>query len=306
VTEPRGSLWGKLRAGLARTQERIAERLGGALDLPATLDETTAAELEEALLGADLGLSTTALLLDRVRERVRASDAGRPGRLRELLADEIARILAESPEPARERWPAVTLVVGVNGAGKTTSIAKLARRDLDAGRSVLLAAGDTFRAAAIEQLVLWGERLGVEVVRQASGSDPAAVVFDAAQAARARGVDHLIVDTAGRLHNKEQLMSELAKVHRVLEREASGWQVRTLLVLDGTTGQNAIAQARAFLTSAVVDGVLLTKLDGTARGGVVVAIAKELRLPVLYLGVGERAEDLVEFDPREFAAALLR
>jgi fused signal recognition particle receptor len=300
------SLWGKLRAGLARTQERIAERLGGALDLPAAVDERSAAELEEALIAADLGVPTTELVLARLRERVRASDAGRPGRLRELLADEVAGILAESPEPARERWPAVTLVVGVNGAGKTTSIAKLARRDLDAGRSVLLAAADTFRAAAIEQLALWGERLGVGVVRQAAGSDPAAVVFDAVQAARARGVDHLVVDTAGRLHNKEQLMAELAKVHRVLEREAAGWQVRTLLVLDGTTGQNAIAQARAFLSSAVVDGVFLTKLDGTARGGAVVAIAKELRLPVLYLGVGERAEDLVEFDAREFASALLR
>jgi fused signal recognition particle receptor len=302
----RPGLWSKLRAGLARTQERIAERLGGALDLPAAVDERSAAELEEALIAADLGVPTTELVLARLRERVRASDAGRPGRLRELLADEVAGILAESPEPARERWPAVTLVVGVNGAGKTTSIAKLARRDLDAGRSVLLAAADTFRAAAIEQLALWGERLGVGVVRQAAGSDPAAVVFDAVQAARARGVDHLVVDTAGRLHNKEQLMAELAKVHRVLEREAAGWQVRTLLVLDGTTGQNAIAQARAFLSSAVVDGVFLTKLDGTARGGAVVAIAKELRLPVLYLGVGERAEDLVEFDAREFASALLR
>jgi fused signal recognition particle receptor len=300
------SLWGKLRSGLARTQERIAERLGGALDLPATLDDATAAELEEALIGADLGLATTDLLLARVRERVRLSDTGKPGRLRELLADEIARILAESPEAAAERWPAVTLVVGVNGAGKTTSVAKLARRDLDAGRAVVLAAADTFRAAAIEQLVLWGERLGVAVVRQAAGSDPAAVVYDAVQAARSRGVDHLIVDTAGRLHNKEQLMAELAKIHRVLEREAGGWQVRTLLVLDGTTGQNAIAQARAFLTAAVVDGVFLTKLDGTARGGVVVAIAKELRLPVLFLGVGERAEDLVDFDAREFATALLR
>jgi len=300
------SLWGKLRTGLARTQERIAGRLGGALDLPATLDDAAAADLEEALISADLGVGTTELLISRLRERARRADAGDRRRLRELLAEEIARILSESPEAARETWPCVTLVAGVNGAGKTTSIAKLARRDLDAGRSVVLAAADTFRAAAIEQLALWGERLGVDVVRQAAGTDPAAVVYDAVQAARSRGVDHLIVDTAGRLHNKEQLMAELAKIYRVLEREAAGWQVRTLLVLDGTTGQNAIAQARAFLTAAVVDGVFLTKLDGTARGGVVVAIAKELRLPVLFLGVGERPEDLVEFDAREFAAALVR
>jgi fused signal recognition particle receptor len=197
------------------------------------------------------------------------------------------------------------LVVGVNGAGKTTSIAKLARREQAAGRRVLLAAADTFRAAAIEQLALWGERLGVDVVRQAAGSDPAAVVFDALQAARARRVDRLIVDTAGRLHNKEHLMAELAKIRRVIDREASGWDVETLLVLDATTGQNALAQARAFLTTAQVDGLLLAKLDGTARGGMVVAVARELRLPVLYLGVGEKADDLVDFDPREFAAALL-
>jgi len=300
------SLWTRLRAGLARTQEKLAERLGGALDLPAELDDAHAEELEEALLAADLGVATTTLLIERLRERVRRSHAGDGVKLRELLAEEIARILTESPEPARERWPAVTLVVGVNGAGKTTSIAKLARRDQSAGRSVLLAAGDTFRAAAIEQLALWGERLGVEVVRHAAGSDPAAVVFDAVQAANSRHVDHLIVDTAGRLHNKEQLMAELAKVHRVLEREAAERQVRTLLVLDGTTGQNGIAQARAFLTAAVVDGVLLSKLDGTARGGVVVAVAKELRLPVLHLGVGEGADDLVDFDAGEFAAALVR
>jgi fused signal recognition particle receptor len=298
-------LWGKLRAGLARTQARLSERLGGALDAPLRLDDAGA---RRARGGAH-----------RRRPRRRhvgradrpacasacAAAAAPPGGLRELLAEEIARLLAESPDPQPERWPRVTLVVGVNGAGKTTSIAKLAKRDLAAGRTAVLAAGDTFRAAAAEQLALWGERLGVEVVRGPAGTDPAAVVYDAVQRARARGVDHLIVDTAGRLHNKEQLMAELAKVHRVLEREAKGWSVRTLLVLDATTGQNGLAQARAFLTSALADGVFLTKLDGTAKGGVVVAVARELRLPVLYLGVGERADDMVDFDPREFAAALL-
>jgi len=299
-------LWSRLRAGLARTQERLGEQLGAVLDGPAELDDATAEELEEALIAADVGVATSTRLVERVRERLRRSDLERPERLRELLAEELARILEESPERPPERWPRVTLVVGVNGAGKTTSIAKLARRDLDEGRTVILAAADTFRAAAVEQLALWGERLDVDVVRQAAGTDPAAVVYDALAAAKARRVDHLIVDTAGRLHNKDQLMAELAKIHRVVEREAADWTVRTLLVLDGTTGQNAVAQARAFLTSSVVDGVLLSKLDGTARGGIVVAVARELRLPVLHVGVGERAEDLVDFDAREFAAALLR
>jgi fused signal recognition particle receptor len=301
------TLWGRLRAGLARTQERIAGTLGAALDLPATLEPATLEDLEQALIESDLGVATTRLLLERLRERVRRSDLGRDGRLRELLAEEIERLFADTPAAVDAgAFPRVTLVVGVNGAGKTTSIAKLARRELDAGRRVLLAAGDTFRAAAIEQLVVWGERLGVEVVRQGQGSDPAAVVHDALRAAHARGVDHLIVDTAGRLHTKEHLMAELAKIRRVIDREAAGWTVRTILVLDATTGQNALAQARAFLAAASVDGVLLSKLDGTARGGMVVAVARELNLPVLHLGVGEKAEDLVDFDPREFAAALVR
>ncbi|HSM13498.1 MAG TPA: signal recognition particle-docking protein FtsY [Thermoanaerobaculia bacterium] len=301
-------LWSRLRAGLARTQERFSERLGSALDLPAALDDDTVEELEEALIASDLGVATTGLLVERLRQRVRRSDAAREGRLRELLAEEIERLLveAEIAVPDAGGWPRVTLVVGVNGAGKTTSIAKLARHELRAGRRVLLAAGDTFRAAAIEQLVVWGERLGVEVVRQSAGSDPAAVVYDALRAARAREADHLIVDTAGRLHNTEHLMAELAKIRRVVEREAAGWTVRTLLVLDATTGQNALAQARAFLTSAEVDGVLLSKLDGTAKGGMVVAVARELKLPVLFLGVGEGADDLVDFDAREFASALVR
>ena len=298
-------LWGRLRAGLARTQERFSERVGALLDRPASLDAATLEELEEALIAADLGVATTGVLIERLRERVRRSDLAAGGRLRQLLIEEVEKVLAETPAPQRAEGPRIVLVVGVNGAGKTTSIAKLARRELAAGRRVLLAAADTFRAAAIEQLALWGERLGVEVVRQAAGSDPAAVVFDALQAAKARRVDRLIVDTAGRLHNKEHLMAELAKIRRVVDREAAGWAVETLLVLDATTGQNALAQARAFLATAQVDGLLLAKLDGTAKGGMVVAVARELRLPVLYLGVGEKADDLVDFDAREFAAALL-
>jgi fused signal recognition particle receptor len=304
--EPKTGLWGRLRAGLARTQERLSERLGSLLDLPASLDEATLEELEEALIAADLGIPTARLLLDRLRDRVRRSDLGTDGRLRRMLAEEVERILAEAPAPPAEpAGPAVVLVVGVNGAGKTTSIAKLARRELAGGRKVLLAAADTFRAAAIEQLALWGERLGVEVIRHGAGADPAAVVFDGVQAARARRVDRLIVDTAGRLHTKEHLMAELAKIRRVIEREAAGWTVRTVLVLDATTGQNALVQARAFLAAAQVDGVLLSKLDGTAKGGMVVAVARELSLPVLFLGVGETAEDLVPFDAHDFAEALL-
>jgi fused signal recognition particle receptor len=309
------SLWRRLRDGLSRTQERLSERLGDALDLRPKLDATSVADLEEALIAADLGVETVELLMSRLKERVSRSDAGREGRLRELLKEEIERVLREGAAarvtPATTAisaglpGPRVTLVVGVNGAGKTTSIAKLARRGQVAGESVLLAAGDTFRAAASEQLALWGERLGVPVIRQAAGADPAAVVFDALQSAKARHVDHLIVDTAGRLHTKEHLMNELAKIRRVIDREAQGWSVRTLLVLDATTGQNALVQAREFLRLATVDGILLSKLDGTAKGGIVVAVVRELGIPVLHLGVGEKADDLVDFDAGEFAAALV-
>ncbi len=324
----RAGLWQRLRSGLARTQAKLSERVGAALDRKPRLDESTLADLEEALIGADLGLETVELLLARLRERVRRDDLGTEGRLRQILAEEIELLLREGAAEAASAvggsrsgegassfgsrgpfddvpGPRLTLVVGVNGAGKTTSIAKLARRSQGRGDRVLLAAADTFRAAAIEQLVIWGERLGIDVVRQVAGADPSAVVFDAIMAARARKIDHLIVDTAGRLHNKEHLMNELAKIRRIVEREAVGWPVRTLLVLDATTGQNALVQAREFLRVAAVDAVLLAKLDGTARGGMVVAVVRELKVPVLFLGVGEAPEDLVDFEPREFAAALV-
>lgn len=320
LTPAPSGLWQKLRQGLARTQVRLADKVGAALDLKPKLDEMTLADLEEALIGADLGLGTVELLLERLRERVRRTDLGTDGRLRVILAEEIERLLCEGVAASSTAaagsasegmrfeslpGPRLTLVVGVNGAGKTTSIAKLARRGQLGGEKVLLAAADTFRAAAIEQLVIWGERLGVEVIRQAAGADPAAVVHDAIRAAKSRKVDHLIVDTAGRLHNKEHLMNELAKIRRIVEREAAGWPVRTLLVIDATTGQNALVQAREFLRVAAVDAVLLSKLDGTARGGMVVAVVRELKVPVLYLGVGEAPEDLVDFEPREFASALV-
>ncbi len=301
----KAGLWQKLKRGLFMTHTEIIDRVGAAVEGRAVLDDATVEHLEEALLAADLGVDTTLELVGRVRQRARREAAGMD-QLRGLLREEMAGLLVEASAAAPVLTkPGVILVVGVNGVGKTTSIAKLARRLQQGGDTVLLAAGDTFRAAASEQLALWGERLGVEVVRQSAGSDPASVVFDALQAARSRRVDHVIVDTAGRLHTKDHLMAELAKMARVIDREAPERRRFTLLVLDATNGQNAVTQAREFARISNVDGVLLSKLDGTAKGGVAVAIARELKLPVMFLGVGESADDLVDFDPREFAAALL-
>jgi len=310
LPEPeRASFLGKLKRGLFMTQTELVEKMSAVASGKVTLDERTLEYLEEILIGADLGVDTALELVERVKRNATREQAADPARLRRLLADEMAELLEKAPAGPRDgrfaRGPLVTLVVGVNGVGKTTSIAKLARRSTERGERVVLAAADTFRAAAIEQLSLWGERLGVEVIRQAAGSDPAAVVYDAVHAARARQADHLIVDTAGRLHTKDHLMAELGKIGRVVDREAAGWRRRTLLVLDATTGQNALAQARTFTQVVPVDGVLLAKLDGTAKGGMAVAVARELGVPALYLGVGEGADDLVEFRPREFAAALL-
>jgi fused signal recognition particle receptor len=303
---PAKGFWQKLKKGLFMTHTEMLERVSSAVAGKTTLDEETLEYLEEALIGADLGVETSLELVEQIRKDLRSHEAADVLKLRERLVDRMAILLLDAPRPRpRGGGPRVTLVVGVNGAGKTTSIAKLAKRSLGQGESVLLAAGDTFRAAAIEQLELWGERLGVPVVRSKPGTDPAAVVFDALQAAKARGVGHVLVDTAGRLHTKEHLMAELGKIGRVIEREAGDWERRTLLVLDATTGQNALAQARTFSQVVPVDGVLLAKLDGTAKGGMAVAVARELRLPVLYLGVGETADDLIEFRPREFATALL-
>jgi len=317
-----GGFWQKLRRGLSMSHTELLGKVAAAFDGKATLDDTTLEYLEEILISADLGVDTSLELVARVRRNATREQAASPARLRKLVADEMAGLLEDLPSTAARagaawgrpaaggaignlRVPQLTLVVGVNGVGKTTSIAKLARLAQRQGQRVLLAAGDTFRAAAIEQLALWGERLGIDVIRQPFGADPAAVVFDAIQAARARHIDHLLIDTAGRLHTKDHLMAELGKVRRVIDREAGDWRRRTLLVLDATTGQNALAQARTFSQVVPVDGVLLAKLDGTAKGGMAVAVARELKLPVLYLGVGESADDLVEFRPREFAAALL-
>ena len=305
-TEKKKGFWKKLKRGLFMTHTEIIDRMGAAFEGRTVLDEDTLEYLEETLIASDLGVETALELVDGIRQEVRPGEAADFLKLRERLSDEIALLLLDAPRPkALEAGPAVILMVGVNGVGKTTTIAKLARYFEGEGEKVLLAAGDTFRAAAVEQICLWGERLGVDVVRQKAGADPAAVVFDALHAARARKATRVIVDTAGRLHTKDNLMAELAKIRRVVEREAADWQQQTLLVLDATTGQNAILQAREFSKVASVDGVVLTKLDGTAKGGMAVAVARDLRLPVLYLGVGEGAEDLVEFRPREFASALL-
>ncbi len=304
--EQQANFWGKLKRGLFMTHTEILDKVSSAVKGETVLDEKTLEYLEEVLIGADMGVETSLSLVEGVRRNALKEQTTSATRLRKILSDEIADLLFQAPRPRLlGKGPVLTLVVGVNGVGKTTSIAKLAKRSLQQGNRTMLAAGDTFRAAAIEQLALWGERLGVEVVRQGQGADPGAVVYDAIHAAKARKIDNLIVDTAGRLHTKDHLMAELSKVRRVIDREAADWQKQTILVLDATTGQNALAQARTFQQVVPIDGVLLAKLDGTAKGGMVVAIAKELRLPVLYLGVGEKADDLVDFRPREFASALV-
>jgi fused signal recognition particle receptor len=301
-----GTFWKKMKRGLFMTHSEIIEKVSDAMSNRVTLDDRTLEYLEEVLIGADLGVDTSLELVQRVKKNALKEQTTSAAKLRKLLSDEVADVLNEMPRPRLfGRGPMLTLVVGVNGVGKTTSIAKLARRHQQKGERVMLAAGDTFRAAAIEQLALWGERLGLEVIRQGQGADPGAVVYDAIHAAKARKIDQLIVDTAGRLHTKDHLMAELSKVRRVIDREAADWQKRTILVLDATTGQNALSQARTFSQVIPIDGVLLAKLDGTAKGGMVVAIARELKLPVLFLGVGEKAEDLVDFRPREFASALV-
>lgn len=302
---PKG-FWKKLKRGLFMTHNEIIDRVGAAIEDRAVIDEETLEYLEESLIAADIGVETSLELVESVRQDAKRFEGGDLLRLRERLVDEMAVLLLDAPTlPARPEGPLITLLVGVNGVGKTTSAAKLARWSQARGEKVILVAADTFRAAAIEQLTLWSERLGVDLIKQGPEADPAAVVYDALQAGRARGADHLIVDTAGRLHNKQHLMAELAKIRRVIDKEAADRQVRTLLVLDATTGQNAVVQAKEFTRTVDVDGVLLAKIDGTAKGGVVVAIARELRLPVVFLGVGETADDLVEFRARDFAAALL-
>lgn len=297
----------KMRRGLFMTHTEILEKLGTAVKKGFGFDETVLESLEEALLEADVGADTAAALTDAVRRRSGSAARADLPELKAILVEEIERMLAAGPRPvAVADVPLeVVFLVGVNGAGKTTTTAKLAARDVAAGRPVLLTAADTFRAGAIEQLEIWAKRLGVPVVRHREGADPSAVLFDAMAAAKARGAKKLFVDTAGRLHTKKNLMEELAKMRRIAGREVPGAPHQVLLVLDATTGMNGLAQARRFVEAAGATGVVLTKLDGSARGGIVLAIYRELGLPVLFVGVGEGVDDLVPFDPAQYARALL-
>ncbi|MDD2420596.1 MAG: signal recognition particle-docking protein FtsY [Heliobacteriaceae bacterium] len=295
----------RLKESLTRTRQNLVQKVEELVTGRTRIDDELYDELEEVLISADVGAETALELVERLRQRVKAEKIGDPAGLKDLLQQEIAKVLGERTATVNlEHQPAVVLVVGVNGVGKTTTIAKLAHRCREEGRQVLLVAGDTFRAAAIDQLEVWGRRIGVEVIRHQAGADPAAVAFDALQAAKGRGVDVVIMDTAGRLHNKTNLMEELKKVNRVLNRAMPGAPHETLLVLDATTGQNAINQARIFDEAIGITGLVLTKLDGTAKGGVVVAIRAELAIPVKFVGVGEGLDDLRDFDPAEFARAL--
>jgi fused signal recognition particle receptor len=296
----------RLREGLRRSQEYLAGGLGAVLETDRPIDDALLEELEELLIAADLGAALAADFTNRAREEVMFGTVTRAGQLRPLFRRFLVDMLLPAAQPLNlDHRPAVVLLLGVNGSGKTTTAAKLASSLKGSGKRVLLAAADTFRAAAIEQLERWGERIDVEVIRQAAGSDPGAVVFDAVKAATARALDVLIVDTAGRLHTKTNLMDELAKLRRVIERQLPGAPHETLMVLDAPTGQNGFAQARMFHEAIALTGVCLTKLDGTAKGGIVVRIVRELKVPVKLIGLGERVEDLQTFDPQAFVDALV-
>lgn len=300
------SLLERLKAGVQKTRAGLMEKLEDAVSGRKEIDAEVLEELEYALITADIGSKTTAEILERIRERVARHLMGDAAELKGLIRQYLLEVLeaAERPVPQVAEPPAVIMVVGVNGAGKTTSIGKLTRRLQSEGRSVLLCAADTFRAAAIEQLEVWAQRTGVDLIRQQPGSDPSAVMFDALQAGKARKIDYVIVDTAGRLHTKENLMAELQKMRRTAARVIPGAPHEVLLVIEATTGQNGLEQARKFTESSEVTGIILTKLDGTAKGGVVVAISRELGLPIRYVGVGEQLDDLLPFEPANFVASL--
>jgi fused signal recognition particle receptor len=296
----------KLKAGLAKTRQGFVEKIETLVTGRKKIDEELFEELEEILIQADVGVSTAVELVEELRRRARERKVEEAADLKPILQEQISEILGAEDVPliVEGTTPVIIMVVGVNGVGKTTTIGKLASRFKAQGKKVLLAAGDTFRAAAIDQLEIWGNRIGVDVIKHREGADPAAVVFDAIQAARARQIDILIIDTAGRLHTKTNLMEELKKVFRVISREVPAAPHEVLLVLDATTGQNAISQAKIFAEAAGVTGIVLTKLDGTAKGGVIIGIKAELDIPVKMIGIGEKVEDLREFHARDFTAAL--
>lgn len=295
----------KLRSGLGKTRDAISQQVNNVFKAFVKVDEELFENLEEALIMADLGVETSTYIIDELRDRVKTKRIEDGNEVKEELKNVISEILCSVDTSMHiETSPSVVLVIGVNGVGKTTSIGKLATYYKSRGKKVLLAAADTFRAAAIDQLDVWAERAGCDIVKHKENSDPAAVVFDACNAAKARGTDLLICDTAGRLHNKKNLMAELEKIGRVIDRELPGADKEILLVLDATTGQNAVSQAQLFGEVAKISGIILTKLDGTAKGGIVVAISKEQEIPVKFVGVGEQVDDLQVFDAPAFAKAL--
>ena len=300
------SLLERLKAGVQKTRAGLMEKLEDVISGRKEIDAGVLEELEYALITADIGASTTAEILERIRQRMERHLAGDTSELKQLIRQYLLEILQATERPAHRAAepPTVIMVVGVNGTGKTTSIGKLTRRLQSEGNTVLLCASDTFRAAAIEQLEVWAQRTGADLIRQQPGSDPSAVLFDALQAGKARKADYVIVDTAGRLHTKTNLMAELEKMRRTAERVIPGSPHETLLVLEATTGQNGLEQARKFTESSAVTGIILTKLDGTAKGGVVVAISRELNLPIRYVGVGEQIDDLLPFEAENFVASI--
>jgi fused signal recognition particle receptor len=305
--EPKKTLFDKLKRGLFMTHTEIIEKVKESMTPDLPIDRKAIDGLEEGLLGADVGAELTTALMDRIEERVRTEKITSMDRLTEVVRDEtralIPRRQAATIDLSKAK-PFVILVVGVNGTGKTTSIAKLAARWKGEGKTVILGAADTFRAAAIEQLQMWADRVGVQLVKHKAGSDPAAVAHDAVSAAKSRNADVVVIDTAGRLHNKSHLMQELSKIHRVIDKELPGAPHETLLVLDGTTGQNGVSQAAAFLEAAKVTGMVVTKLDGTAKGGVILSIMRQFDIPVKFIGVGEGADDLIPFDPQAYVDTL--
>lgn len=301
-----GGLFNKLKDGLSKTRDNLTDKINETLRLAVSIDDDLYEELEEALITSDVGMETTMAIIENLKKKIRVEKIKNPQDITPALKAVVEEMLLEgTKETTSEGGKKVLLVIGVNGVGKTTSIGKLASRYKSEGKKVLLAAADTFRAAAIDQLDVWSKRSGVDIIKHSEGSDPAAVVFDAVAAAKARNVDVLICDTAGRLHNKKNLMDELAKINRIIDRELGDIEKETLLVLDATTGQNAVMQAKQFMEACPIDGIILTKLDGTAKGGVVISIKTTLDIPVRYIGVGEGIEDLQEFSPKDFANALL-
>jgi len=297
----------RMKEAVTRTRENLSERIDEVVSFGKEIDRNTLDDLEATLIGADLGTTTTHEILQKLRDKADRKQIKDVNELKRLLKEELLAILTAAntrPVTKVDGTPEVILLVGVNGTGKTTTIGKLAQVFRSEGKTVLMCAADTFRAAAIDQLEIWGQRTGTEVIRTKPGGDPAAVLFDALQAATARNTDYVIVDTAGRLHTKANLMSELEKMRRTAQRIIPGAPHETLLVMDATTGQNGLQQARLFTQSAGVTGIVLTKLDGTAKGGVVVAISRELGVPVRYVGVGEKSGDLLPFDPKDFVDSL--